>query len=463
LASDTVLSRTAEKETFGLRRGVLSPLEVLAQSVSTIAPTTTPALTIPLVFALSGNATWLVYLLATVGLGLVALLIAAFARHTASPGSLYSYATTSLPPALAGVSGWALLLAYIATGSSVAGGFINYANALLRTFTGHMAPATLLIAGAVCLAAWMAYRDIKVSAQAMLWMEGVSVACIALVLVLILLKHGLHVDGEQLLLHNASPSGIHLGLVLAMFSFVGFESATALGAEAQEPFRTIPRAVIQCAVGAGIFFTVAAYTEVLGLRPTGIALNQSPAPMHVLAQQAGVSVLGIIIDAGAMISMFACVLACITAAARVVLLMSHRRLLHGVFGRTHTRNETPHLAVVITSIAVLLPALVLATLGVSSTDIYGWMGSLATYGFLTVYGLVCVALPVRLRKLQSLTQTTLWIAVAGGTAMLLALVGNLYPIPQAPYSWLFFGYLAYLLATCAANTLTRPENPPQPT
>src|SRR6201994_1563929 len=99
---------------YGLRRGGLFPLGVLAQSVSTIAPTTTPALTIPLVFALSGNATWLVYLLATVGLGLVALLIAAFARHTASPGSLYSYATTSLPPSLAGVSGWALLLAYIA-------------------------------------------------------------------------------------------------------------------------------------------------------------------------------------------------------------------------------------------------------------------------------------------------------------------------------------------------------------
>ena len=49
-----------------MRRGALSPLETLAQSVSTIAPTTTPAATIPLVCALAGNGTWLAYLLATV-------------------------------------------------------------------------------------------------------------------------------------------------------------------------------------------------------------------------------------------------------------------------------------------------------------------------------------------------------------------------------------------------------------
>jgi len=41
---------------YGLRREVLSPME--AQSVSTIAPTTTPVATIPLVCALAGNGTW---------------------------------------------------------------------------------------------------------------------------------------------------------------------------------------------------------------------------------------------------------------------------------------------------------------------------------------------------------------------------------------------------------------------
>ena len=106
------------------------------------------------------------------------------------------------------------------------------------------------------------------------------------VLLLVLWKNGLHLDWPQLRLQGSSISSIRLGLVLAIFSFVGFESATALGHEAKEPLRTIPRAVLQCALGAGAFFVVTAYAEVLGFRNTGLALDKTDAPMHVLANQA---------------------------------------------------------------------------------------------------------------------------------------------------------------------------------
>ena len=83
---------------YGLRRAILSPLETLAQSVSTMAPTTTPAATIPLVCALAGNGTWLAYALATAAVLLVGLCISRYARRSASPGSLYTYASMTLPP-----------------------------------------------------------------------------------------------------------------------------------------------------------------------------------------------------------------------------------------------------------------------------------------------------------------------------------------------------------------------------
>ena len=59
------MRRKARAESYGLRAGVLGPVETLAQSVSAMAPSTSASLTIPLVFALAGNATWFVYLLAT--------------------------------------------------------------------------------------------------------------------------------------------------------------------------------------------------------------------------------------------------------------------------------------------------------------------------------------------------------------------------------------------------------------
>ena len=430
----------------GLRHGVLSPLETLAQSVSTMAPTTTPAATIPLVFALAGNGTWLAYGLATVAILLVALCIARFARHSASPGSLYTYASTILPPWLSATVAWSLLLAYVATGASVIGGFYHYANLLLRDATGHAVSTALLALLVTGISVWIACRDVQISARLMLWIEAASVSVILVVVVLVLFGHGWHWDGEELHLHGMTGSGLRLGLVLALFSFVGFESATTLGSEARNPLKTIPRAVIQSAVLAGAFFTVCAYAEVLGFHIAGQDLGTTPDQMHVLARVGGVPVLGILIDIGALVSMFAGTLACITAAARVLLRMAQDGLAYSSFVETHTQHRTPGRALIVTGIAAVLPVAVLAYRGSTGLDVYGWMGSLATYGFIVAYALVCAAQPRYLRNhgvFRPGAQILPWLAAM---AMLLALVGNLYPVPEGPYGKLPFIYLAYLIA-----------------
>jgi amino acid transporter len=421
-------------------------METLAQSVSTIAPTTTPAATIPLVCALAGNGTWLAYVLATAAILLVALCISRFARYSSSPGSLYTYASMILPPSLGATAAWSLLLAYIATGSSVIGGFYHYANLLLHDATGHIVSAVFLALLVTAISIGIAWRDVKISARLMLWIEAVSVTLIMTVVVLVLVRHGLHLDWTQLRLHGMTGSGLRLGLVLALFSFVGFESATTLGAEARNPLKTIPRAVIQSALLAGAIFILCAYTEVLGLRTVGQDLGKSDAPMRVLASVGGVPVLGLLIDIGVLVSMLAGTLACITAAARVLLLMSHNGLTHNSLRATHARHETPGRAIVVTGVAAVTPVAVLAARGASGLDVYGWMGSLATYGFIVTYALVCVALPRYLRDHGAYrpgAQVIPWLAF---TAMLLALIGNLYPIPEGPYGKLPFIYLAYLCA-----------------
>ena len=118
-------------DTSGLRHGVLSPVETLAQSISTIAPTASPTLTVPLVFALAGNGTWLAYVIATLCILLIALCVGYYARISASCGSLYGFALSAKRPAVSATVGLAMVLAYAATGASVVGGFINYANVLV--------------------------------------------------------------------------------------------------------------------------------------------------------------------------------------------------------------------------------------------------------------------------------------------------------------------------------------------
>ena len=179
---------------FGLRHGILSPMETLAQSVSTMAPTTTPAATIPLVCALAGNGTWLAYVLATVAVLLVALCIARYARHSASPGSLYTYASMTLPP-------WLLRDGRVESVAGLRGHRIERHRRLLSLCELAAArchrprvSAVLLSMLVTGVSIWIAYRDVKISARLMLWIEAASVTVIVIVVALLLVRHGWHLD-----------------------------------------------------------------------------------------------------------------------------------------------------------------------------------------------------------------------------------------------------------------------------
>lgn len=145
-----------------------------------------------------------------------------------------------------------------------------------------------------------------------------------------------------------------------------------------------------------------------------------------------------------MVSMFACTLACVTAAARVLLMMAHNGIAHRSMARTHDRNATPHAAVLVTGLATMSLAAGLVLANKSGETIYDWMGSLATYGFIVVYALVAVALPLHLRAERKLSPAVVTLAGACVLAMALVLEGTLYPVPEAPKNYLPYLFLAYL-------------------
>ena len=122
---------TSTPESFGLRAGILSQAETLAQSLSSIAPTACVAMGIPLVIGASGPSAWLAYVVATVAVLLVAANINVFASDSASPGSLYGFVRSDLGPWAGSVAGWSLLIAYVGTASAVTGGIVQYAQTLV--------------------------------------------------------------------------------------------------------------------------------------------------------------------------------------------------------------------------------------------------------------------------------------------------------------------------------------------
>jgi amino acid transporter len=101
--------------------------------------------------------------------------------------------------------------------------------------------------------------------------------------------------------------------------------------------------------------------------------------------------------------------------------------------------------VAVSGLAVFVPLGVMTWIGVSPFDVYGLLGTLATFGFLTAYMLVSVAAPIFLRNEGKLTLKDIAISVLALAAMTLALLGNVYPAPPPPYTYLPYIYLVLLV------------------
>jgi amino acid transporter len=444
-----------DRVSYGLHAGVLGPIETLAQSVSAVAPSTSPSLTIPLVFALAGNATWFVYLMATAAMLLVGFCVSRFARLSASPGSLYTYTENTLPPFFGVTAAWGLLLAYLATGASVAGGALYYSSMMSQQFFHLIPPALPLLALGCAAAGLIAYRDVKLSVELMLWIEVVSVGLILIVLAVLVYRFGFQIDMDQFQLKGVNGSALGPAMVLSIFSFVGFESATTLGSEARDPLRTIPRAVLQSAILTGVFFMLCSYSVVLGFRGEPAKLSDSTSPLHQLAIQAGISPLGVTIDFGAMVSMFACVLACTTAGARVLITMAHGALLPSFLQRTSSKHGTPGAAIALSVALMFAATAAMQLLGFSGSVMYDLLGSLAVFGFLTAYALVALALPFA-RRAQG-QHSHLVAAVSVLTVLVLILIGvfDLRSSADAIHARIPYLYLAYIAAGIAWYALRR--------
>jgi amino acid transporter len=434
---------TTTKGRYGFRSKYLGFAETLSQSVANISPTLTPVVIVPLVFASAGNGTWIAYLFAMVGMLLVGANINQFAQRSATPGSLYSFVTRGLGVNAGFLSGWCLILAYLLTATAVLAGAVNYAGLLLDMV--HIHPPTAVLFAIGCLTVWfIAFRDVKLSTRIMLALEVLSMALILILGALVLQQHQTVLDLEQFNVRHMDFSGLKAGLILAVFSYVGFESATTLGEEAKNPLKNIPRSVLLSTAISGAFFILSAYIAVLGFKTMGSSLATSTAPFNELAHNLHLELFGVLISLGAVVSLFACTLANVTAASRIIYSMGRHGIFHPHLATSHKTNDTPHNATTVASGIIFLLAVILLNVGRSVLDIFNDLSTIATYGFLTVYGFICMAAPMYLKRRKQLTPGAIGLAVISIAFLIPPIIATVYPAPAAPanvFPAYFLGYI----------------------
>jgi amino acid transporter len=428
-----------------LRSGALNLIETVGQSLAAIAPTLTPALNISIVAGLAGLGCWMSYFIGTLGVVIVAASVGVLASRHPEAGSYFVYIGRSFGPFAGALAGWSMISAYMFTAVAVALSFAIFLGDFLAAFGVKLdlLPMTVMMLVFVATVTYAAYRDVKLSSRVGLILEVVSVGIMIVITVLFVRVRGTVIDPPQLKISTFNYGGVFSALPFVIFSFVGFESSATLAKESANPRRNIPLAVIGCAAFAGIFFTLMAYLMVFGIGNDTATLGKSAAPFGDVAAKAGLGWASVVVYFAAMISVFACSLASVTAAARLLFSMGRYQFLHRSMGLVHDTHRTPHRAILLCGgvLAVICVALLPAGL----LDAFGYAGTFASFGFVVVYFALCVVAPMDLKKSREMKPRHVLLAMAGGALMLFVVVGSVYPVPAYPYNilpYLFFAYMA---------------------
>jgi amino acid transporter len=436
---------TGEKPVAQLRSGALSLMEMVGQSLAAIGPTLTPALNIAVVVGLAGLGSWLSYLLGTLGVVIVAASVGILATRHPEAGSYFVYVGRSFGAFTGALAGWAMISAYVFTGVAVSLSFVIFLSDLLATLhvqleMVHKCLLMLVFIGTVTFAA---YRDVKLSSRAGLVMEIISLSIIVAITIVFARARGTVVDPAQLDFKAFHYGGVFSALPFVIFSFVGFESSATLAKESANPRRNIPLSVIGCAAFAGIFFTIISYFMVFGIGDDVATLGNSSAPFRDVAIKTGLGWASSIVYFAALISVYACALASINAASRLLFSMGKYQFLHRSMGLVHDTHRTPHRAVVACAVAVALICLSMAPAGF--LDAFGYAGTFASFGFVVVYLALCIVAPIDLRKSREMKRKHVVLGAAGTALMLFVIFGSVYPVPPYPYNilpYIFFAYMA---------------------
>jgi amino acid transporter len=436
---------TGEKPVAQLRSGALSLMEMVGQSLAAIGPTLTPALNITVVVGLAGLGCWLSYFLGTLGVVIVAASVGILATRHPEAGSYFVYVGRSFGAFTGALAGWAMISAYIFTGVAVSFSFVIFLSDLLATLHVQLGllPKCLFMLVFIGTVTFAAYRDVKLSSRAGLVMEIISLSIIVAITAVFVRARGTVVDPAQLDFKSFHYGGVFSALPFVIFSFVGFESSATLAKESANPRRNIPLSVIGCAAFAGIFFTVISYFMVFGIGDEVVTLGNSSAPFRDVAIKAGLGWASSIVYFAALISVFACALASINAASRLLFSMGKYQFLHRSMGLVHDTHRTPHRAVVTCAIAVAIICLSMAPAGF--LDAFGYAGTFASFGFVVVYLALCIVAPIDLRKSREMKPRHVVLAFAGCALMLFVIFGSVYPVPPYPYNilpYVFFAYMA---------------------
>ena len=338
-----------------------------------------------LVWKLVGRAAPWAYLLAGAGIGVIMLCFAEVASRFSDAGGPYLYARAAFGRFLGIEMGWVLWLVRLSAAAAGANLFIIY---LAEFWPGAKQPLATALVLTVLLGMLAAinYRGVKSGAR----MSNVFTVAKLVPLGLFVVAGGIFMivrgapASSASVVHPAAGNW-YQAIILVLFAYGGFEGAMMPLAEAKDPRRDAPFALlVSLGVCAALFTLVQIVVQGMLADP-----GQTDRPLAAAAHQFLGTAGARFISLGALVSVCGYLSANMLNTPRLTFALAEGNDFPRIFGAVHPRFRTPHVSIVVFAIIVWLMALV---------GNFRWNVVLSAVARLFAYGAVCIAMLVLRRK-----------------------------------------------------------------
>jgi amino acid transporter len=430
------VARAGEPED-GLRR-VLKVRHAVVTSLAVITPAGA-ILFLPIpIAAFAGRAMPLALIIAFVVTLVIMNAIYRFCQRISHAGSFFAFVRDSLGVATGFFAGWLFLAFYpVLVGLDM----ILFGATLNGIIVAHGGPSipwwALMLAGLLLI--WgIAVRGIRFSVRNDI--------------VLLVFEFGVLISLALTILATGAPGGdwqggvfdpsqapggfgnVVVGAVFGVLAFTGFEASAYLGEEAQNPRRTLPRAILTTTILVGLGYVFFFYVTTVGYGNIA-KLPSDPAPWDTLGRHYWGSGAAVLVDIASAVALIAGGLAAQNGAARMIMALGREGLMPRMLGRTYARFGTP--ANALTVMLVMSVAMGLGFgFGFQPLPAFSLLSLIVTLCALGVYALTQVGVSRyfwRLKQFNVLLHLVL--PVLALAAIVYLYYKSVSPTPAYPVNW----------------------------
>jgi amino acid transporter len=333
------------------------------------------------VHALIGAYSIFAYLLCAALVLCIVFCFAEIGSRFAATGGPYLYATEAFGPQVGFQVGWLVWLARITAFAALGNLLIDYLGYFLPQAAQPAVRATVISAlvAVLTLLNLLGVRQGAVVADIFTVGKLVPMTLFVVVGLFFIEPANLRLPAQ------VDHGSFSAAMLLLVFAFTGFEAAVIPAAEIHDPQRTVPfGAIVSMLVIAPLYILIQVVCT--GTLP-GLAASSRP-----LADAAGAFIGpagGALMAITALVSVTGTLNGIVLAAPRLLFAMAERRQLPAPLAAVHERFRTPHVAIIVTSLVILVVTLA----GSFVTTV-----AIATLTRLIAFAVTCAAVPVMRRR-----------------------------------------------------------------